>query len=124
MNSPTLIKSYTAGAACRARRIATIGAADLQVVEAGAAAIVCLGVFDSLDAATGDFTDVIHLGTSEVLLGGPVTRGARLTSDASGAAITAAPAAGTNIGVVAFALASGVAGDIIPAFIQPHVLQG
>lgn len=124
MNSPTLIKTYVAGAAVRARRFAVFGASDTEMIEATGAGGLIIGVFEKVDAAQGDRLDVVHSGITELVLGGPVTRGGPLTSDANGAGIAAAPAAGANARVGAFALASGVAGDIIPAFVQPCVMQG
>lgn len=124
MNSPTLIKSYVAGAAVRARRFAVFGGADTDMIEATGAAGLIVGVFEKVDAPQGDLVDVVHSGITEIICGGNVTRGGPLTSDANGAAIAAAPAAGSNARVGAFALASGVAGDIIPAFVQPCLMQG
>ena len=115
MNSPTLIKTYLAGAAVRARRFAVFGASDTAMI---------VGVFEKVDAAQGDRLDVVHSGQTEIVLGGNVTRGKPLTSDANGAAIEAAPAAGANARVGAFAMASGVAGDIIPVLVQPCLMQG
>ncbi|EHN77499.1 hypothetical protein SMCF_2974, partial [Streptomyces coelicoflavus ZG0656] len=43
--------------------------------------------------------------------GGPVTRGARLTSDAEGRAVAAAPAAGQTVEIIGRAMVSGVLGD-------------
>lgn len=124
MNSPTLIKTYVAGAAVRARRFAVFGASDTEMVEATGATGFIVGIFEKIDAAQGDRLDVVHSGQTEIVLGGPVTRGGPLTSDANGAAIAAAPAAGANARVGAFALASGVAGDIIPVLVQPCLMQG
>jgi hypothetical protein len=122
--SPTLIKSFNAGAAVRGRRFVVAGAADGAVIEATGVAGTILGVSSAYDTAIGDQVDVTMLGTEEVILGGAVTRGARLTSDANGAAVAAAPAAGVNNSIGAIALVSGVAGDVIPVFVQQFSLQG
>lgn len=124
MNSPTLIKTYVAGAAIRARRFAVPGASDGTMIEATGPTTLILGVFEKLDGAAGGRVDVVHAGITEILLGGTVTRGQQLTSDANGAAVAAAPAAGVNNRIGAFALESGVNGDIIPAFVQPCLMQG
>lgn len=124
MNSPTLIKTYVAGAAIRARRFAVFGAVDTAVIEATAATDATIGVFEKLDGASGDRVDVVHSGVTELLLGGTVVRGGPLTADANGAGVAAAPAAGANARIGAFALASGVAGDIIPVLVQPGLMQG
>ena len=68
--------------------------------------------------------DVTLGGPAEVVLGGAVTRGQPLTSDANAAAVAAAPAAGVNAFTSGFALASGVAGDVIPFHAMRGVIQG
>lgn len=124
MNSPTLIKTYVAGAAIRARRFAVFGASDTAMIEAAAATDFLIGVFEKVDGAQGDRIDVVHAGITEIVLGGNVTRGQPCTSDANGAAVAAAPAAGANVRLGGFPLASGVAGDIVPFFVQPGLMQG
>lgn len=124
MNSPMLIKTYVAGAAIRARRFAVPGASDGAMIEATGPTTLIMGVFEKLDGAAGGRVDVVLVGITEILLGGTVTRGQPLTSDANGAAVVAAPAAGVNNRIGAFALESGVAGDIIPALVQPCLMQG
>lgn len=124
MNSPTLIKTYLAGAAVRARRFVVFGGSDTAIVEATGAATLIVGVSEKVDGDAGDRVDAVHSGFTEIVLGGPVTRGQPLTSDANGAAIAAAPAAGANARIGGFAFASGVAGDIIPVLVQPCVMQG
>lgn len=118
-----LVKSFNAGAAVRGRRLVAIGAADFAVTEASASAIM-VGVSTEYDTALADQVDVVLAGIAEVVLGGTVARGARVTADANGQGVAAAPAAGVNANVVGFALASGVVGDIVPVLIQPHSLQG
>jgi hypothetical protein len=53
-----------------------------------------------------------------------VTRGDPITSDANGNGITAAPAAGANAYIVGYAMASGVAGQLIPVLVLPQRIQG
>jgi hypothetical protein len=125
MKSPIFTKSYMAGAAIRARRIVQLGAADNTVIEATASTQVLFGVADVLDTALGDQVDVHHVGTADLLLGGTVARGQRVTADANGAGVAAAPAAGVNAGFVGITLQSGVAGDIIQVLLTPcDVIQG
>ena len=57
-------------------------------------------------------------------LGGTVTRGNFVTTDASGFGAAAAPAAGTNNRVIGRALWSGVSGDIIPVLLSLTQFQG
>ncbi len=123
MNTAVLIKSMNAGAIVRGRRFVAVGAADFAAIEANAAAII-IGVSTEYDAAIADQVDVVMVGIAEIVLGGVVARGTRLGADANGAGVAVAPATGINANVGGFALASGVAGDIIPVLIQPHIIQG
>lgn len=125
MANPVFIKAMNAEAAIAAFRIVKIGAADGGVIQGAAAADVLLGVSDELGQATAaDRVDVILTGIADVLYGGTVARGARLTSDATGRAVAAAPAVGVNNGIIGIALVSGVLGDVGSVLITPSVLQG
>lgn len=106
-----LIKPFTATTAVAGRRIVKYGAADGAVVQATASTEAFAGVCDPVGAAAGSVADVHQLGEAEVEYGGNVTRGDRLTSDANGKAITAAPAAGATCEIIGRAQVSGVAGD-------------
>jgi len=119
-----IVKTYSAGAAISGARLVKFGASDGVVVQAAAATDAIIGVHGTLDAASGADADVIHLGIAHVRLGGNVTRGALLTADANGKAVAAAPAAGANNRTIGFARQSGVADDIIEAFIVPSIHQG
>jgi hypothetical protein len=121
----TCFKGFTAEAAIGRNRIVKFGTADHQVVLATGSTDLLVGVSDGVaDAAVGDIVDIALGEIHEVVLGGSVTRGQPLTSDANAAAIAAAPAAGVNAQTIGFALVSGVAGDIIPYFGQRGVIQG
>jgi hypothetical protein len=74
--------------------------------------------------ASGDTVDVMHDGIADLQLGGTVTRGDLLTSDASGQGITATGTAGTNYRTIGMAIVSGVSGDIIPVLLTPGSFQG
>ena len=119
-----LAKSYVAGGAITKRRIVKWGAADGAVVTAAAATDALLGIAAELDAASGARVDVHVAGIAEVELGGTVTRGDPITSDASGKGVAAAPSAGANNRIVGFAMISGVNGDIISVQIAPGRIQG
>lgn len=106
-----LILPFTAGAAIVGCRIVKVGAADGTAIQAAAATDALLGVSDPMGAAAGKTCDVHLNGTPDVEYGGPVTRGARLTSDAQGRAIVAAPAAGATVEIIGRALVAGVLGD-------------
>lgn len=125
MANREITKSYTAEGAISPCRIVKPGAADYGVLAAAAVGDKLIGVtVPTITVATGDSVDVIHDGIADVQLGGTVTRGDLLTSDANGQGVTAAPAAGTNNRVIGSALVSGVSGDIIPVLLSPGSFQG
>ncbi|MEC4750044.1 capsid cement protein [Methylomicrobium sp. Wu6] len=125
MRNEGLIKNFTAQGAISAYRIAKFGSADGTVVAAAAVSDLLLGVATRVPAdASGDRVDIVLNGIAEVEYGGNVTRGAKLTADASGKAVAAAPAAGTNNQIIGIAMVSGVSGDIGSVLIIPSVLQG
>jgi hypothetical protein len=120
-----LQKGYTAGAAIRANRILTWGAADGLVIEATGAAAALVGIQSQLDCDSGDRASAAMVGNIEdVIYGGNVARGDPLTSDGQGRAIKATGAAGTLLNCIGFAEVSGVVGDIGTAIIAPFVMQG
>jgi hypothetical protein len=124
MSNPNLIRNFKAQAAIAACTIAVFGAADGQVLAAAAATDKLMGVTTDIAAALGERCDVILGGAADVLYGGAVTRGDPLTADASGRAVTAAPAAGSNVRIIGFAMVSGVLGDIGQVEISQGVMQG
>jgi hypothetical protein len=120
-----LEKNMVAEAAVLANRIVKFGTADGQVVQAAAAADLLIGVASrDFDAAIGERIDVMTHGIAAVKLGGAVTRGQPVTSDANGKGIAAAPAAGANARVVGIAMASGVLDDVIDVLLSQSVMQG
>lgn len=115
MRNEILVKSFIPGAAIGGNRIVKFDAADGTVILATAATEGFVGIADDNGAAaTDDTVDVVMEGIAEVKLGGTVTRGAWLTSDANGAAIATTTAGNEVIGR---ALESGVSGDIRPVLI-------
>lgn len=125
MRNELLSKSYTAEGVIPPYRIVKFGAADGGVLVAAAATDKLIGVTGRLGfAAIGDRGDVGRLGIYEVEYGGVVTTGDLLTSDASGRAVVAAPAAGSNVRILGTAEAAGVLGDIGSLYISPCSLQG
>ncbi len=119
-----LTKSYNAEAAIGANLLVKPGANDWGVLQAAAATDKIIGVTTEVAAGINERCDVIHEGIADVLLGGTVTRGDPITSDANGKGVTAAPSAGTNNGIVGRALISGVSGDIIPVLVSVGSFQG
>lgn len=124
MSNATLIKNFTAEAAMTANRIVKIGANDGGVLPAAASTDILLGAVADVAAASGERQDVILSGIADITLGGNVTRGNPVTSDASGRAVNANPAAGVNAYIVGFALQSGVSGDIVPVLLSQGRVQG
>ena len=114
----------TAEGAINKYSIVKFGANDYGVLQAGASTDKILGVTTEIAAASGEPCDVITDGFASLALGGTVTRGDWLTSDASGNAVTAAPSTGVNAQVVGKALQSGVAGDVIEVLVEVGVIQG
>jgi hypothetical protein len=118
MMNPLLIKNYTAGGTVNAYRILKFGSADGEVVQASAASDALIGVSNSLSATSGQRVDVIHTGIAEVEYGGSITRGACLTADSNGKAVTAA----TNQAIIGRAVVSGASGDIGSVILQLGVM--
>ena len=83
-----------------------------------------IGIFQHTTVAAGDTVRLMMTGISRIKLGGTVTRGDRLTSDAAAKGVTAAPATGVNNSIIGTALQSGVNGDIISVFLAPGEIQG
>lgn len=117
-------RNYNAEGAINAYSIVKYGANDYGALQAGAATDKLLGVSTDIAAASGEPVDVIYEGIATVKLGGTVTRGDWLVSDASGNAIVSAAAAGTNNESIGKALQSGVSGDLIDVLVMLSRIQG
>lgn len=137
-------KTFTANGTISNARIVKFDSADNLVVQAAAATDLSFGIskvpqssrqrivqtgstppaVPVVTAAAGDRIDIVLLGIAEVEYGGNVTRGAKLTADAQGRAVTAAPATGVNNHIIGIAGMSGVSGDIGTVIITPSVMQG
>lgn len=125
MSNLLLAKNFTATGAVTARRFIKFGANDGEVQQAAAASDALIGVCGELPAAIGERCDVSMAGIEYVEAGAAFTRGAQLMSDASGRAITAAAAAGTNVRTGGIAQESAsAAGDVVRMLIVPGSFQG
>jgi hypothetical protein len=125
MRNEMLSKSYTAEGVIGAYRLVKFGAADGGVLVAAAPADKIIGVNGRMPfAAIGDRGDVVRMGIAEVEYGGAVAAGDLLTSDASGRAVVAAPAAGANNRIIGVAEVAGVLGDIGSLMLEPGSMQG
>lgn len=124
MSKALLEKEYVAEAAVSAWRIVKPGSTDDFVSTAAAATDKSIGVIEAVAPALGERCTVVTHGIADVTFGGTVARGDPLTSDASGRAVVAAPAAGSNVRLIGFARVSGVVGDVGEIFVQLGVMQG
>ena len=112
-----LTKGYTATTAIPARTLVKFGGADGTVVPSAAATDSGIGVSSDIDTAVGERCDVFMNGNiAPVVFGGTITRGAAVTSNATGQAVAAA----TGNRAVGSAEVSGVSGDIGTIIISPH----
>jgi Uncharacterized conserved protein (DUF2190) len=124
MSNPILLKNFTAGAAINAYRIVKISATD-TVVLAAAATDSLIGVNADIAPALNERCDVVLMGIAFVEAGAAVAAGAMVTADALGRGVVAAPAAGSNVRVIGFALeAATAAGDVIRVALEAGVMQG
>ena len=124
MSNPTLLKSFTAGAAIAPFRIVKFSAAE-TVIQGAAVGDSLIGVANEVGAANGERQDVILEGVAFVEASAAFALGALLTSDASGRAAAAAPAAGTNNRTIGFAMeAAAATGDVVRVFLSPGSFQG
>jgi hypothetical protein len=120
-----LTKAYKAGAQISPYTIVKWDSVDFQVIPAAAATDKLVGVaVPNITVPSGQRVDVVKGGIAQVVLGGTVTRGDPITSNATGQGVTAAPGAGVNNRIVGYAEASGVSGDIIPILINCDTIQG
>jgi hypothetical protein len=120
MANPTLTKNFIAGGTLSARLIVKKGADDSHVVAAAASTDAPVGVNERLDRVSGDRADIVVQGIADVLLGGTVNFGDRITADANGKGV-AATSGSNNVGM---AMADGVSGDIIPVLVMPSSSAG
>jgi hypothetical protein len=112
---PDITVNYTSGAAVAANRIVKL-ASDTTVIQGAAAADALIGVNNELSAtASGVSLDIVMGGIAEVEAGGSITRGALITSDTIGRAVTASE----DNRVIGVALKSASTGDIIPVLLGP-----
>ena len=120
-----VIKSYLTAGAIPGYTIVKPGGTAYTVVPSAAAADKAIGVTADVDAVSGERVDVIALGEAKVVAGAAFAAGDLLMSDASGRAITAAAAAGTNVRAVGYAVqAANALGDICEIMVQPMNFQG
>ena len=115
--NPGEVYSYTLDTALKHGQIAALGSAPRPVTAATTSNHAVGVVIQPGDCAVGEIIDVAEGGTADVLLGGAVSLGAWVGSDANGKGV--AVTSGRAIG---YALESGVSGDLIEVRIQPTEL--
>jgi hypothetical protein len=123
MAKPDSSRNFNAGADIVAYTIVKPGASNDKVVPAAAASDALIGVV-SIDVKSGYRVDVIQNGVAFVKSGGTIAEGDPITSNASGQAVKAAPAAGTNNRIIGIAMTDAVSGDVFPAFLSVGYMQG
>lgn len=99
------------------------GTAGLQVLPAAAVGDKSIGIAEH-GAASGEGIRMQLLGRANIKAGGTIAKGDLLTSNASGFAVTAAPATGANNRIIGYALESAVANDEFSGMIAPSEKQG
>ena len=121
--SDGLVLPFKAGAdqSSNATKIVKIGAADQTVILAAGSTVAIIGVLQEASVGgSGSTVGVQVSGIGRVTLGGTVTRGDTVTSDAAGLAVTqATPAAATDPYILGIALASGAVNEVIPVLLMP-----
>lgn len=104
-----------AGGAVAPHRIVKYGNADGKVVQSAAAGDAHVGVSGRTEVADGGRVEIARAGIADIEYGGNVARGALLTADADGKAVTGA--AGNR--VIGIAEVSGAAGDVGQVLLAP-----
>ena len=114
MRTETLTTTFHAPAAVAGHRLITLAAGDNTVATADAVSDPIIGVSTSIGSQDNGRCDVVVAGITEAEIGGTVTKGDVLTTDASGRAVTSG--AGTDR-VLGIALADAVLDDIASVLI-------
>ncbi|MFZ6687512.1 DUF2190 family protein [Undibacterium sp. SXout11W] len=120
-----LAKNHVADMTIPKFRLVKHGTGDDRITLATSSTDFIIGVTMDIDAAINERSDVHLAGIAYVEASAAITRGALITADAIGRAVTAAPAAGVNASVVGRALESAsAAGDVIRVMLSIGQIQG
>lgn len=113
-------------AAVTGGKIVKLTANENEVNLATAATDQPIGVTTEDQATIGEGVEIMIEGETWVTAGAAVAIGARITADASGRGVTAAPAAGTNNGIIGIALsaAAGANNEFRVLVNCPQAFQG
>lgn len=122
--SEPLIRSFVTAAAVRGNRIVAFHASQQAAIEAPSNVASMLGVSTSPGAPSGGIADVVQLGRAEVVAGGNLARGARVTSDAEGRAVVVPVpgAAAVTVSVIGIVQAPAAEGDIVEIVVAPSAV--
>lgn len=125
MSNVMLFKSFVAGAPIGTYLFVKFGADDATVLTSAGPTDLTIGAVQEVSPAQGERVDVALMGIAYITAGAAIARGAQLTSDASGRAVTAAPAVGVNARTSAVALESAsAAGDVFRVLLSQGSVQG
>ena len=115
MSHVLMWRAADAGGAVSPHRIVKYGDADGKVVQSAAAGDAHVGVSGRASAASGRRVEIARTGIADIEYGANVARGALLTADGDGKAVTATD--GNR--VIGIAEVSGAAGDIGQVLLAP-----
>ena len=113
-----LVDNYDAEVAILKFRLVALGTSDGGITLAVDATKPLIGVSTDIDSLLGEPCDVVRAGLAKVVYGATVTKGALLTSDATGRAIPAT----TGNYYAGIAEVAGVADDIGSYQLEPGKL--
>lgn len=124
MSDELIIKNFIADGTINPYRILKHNNSDTDVVQASSETDYIIGVSDEVGASSAERVDVTMNGIAQIELGGTVTRGEELTSDANGKAVSISSLPkGVNYRSIGKALVSGVSGDIAPVLLNLNVIN-
>jgi hypothetical protein len=113
-----LVDNYDAEVQIKKHRLVALGTSDGGITLSVGAAAPIIGVSTDIDSELGEPCDVVRAGLAKVVYGAAVAKGAPITSDAQGRAITAA----TGNYYAGFAEIAGAANDIGSYQLEPGKL--
>jgi len=122
--NPGLSKTYDAQGVIPRNCIVKAGSSECTVTVAAAATDALLGVSGVVGAADAMPIEVIHSGIADVKIGGFVSYGDWIASDANGYGVKANPSSGQTCEAIGKALESGNSGDIVRVLITLTQVKG
>ncbi len=117
-------KSRVADAAFTGCQFVAYGTQTMHATPASDPTKPIMGVSDTLAVAPGQFVDVQMTQIADLVAGGTIAYGDRLTTDANGHAVKAVKQAGATVYTAGYAQSDAVLGDIFPILIAPGAIDG